>query len=149
MVRAPGAIRMTFTFSGRDIHLESIQRLIMRALPSHDTGSFESRSGFWIELRDDNETVLYRRVLHNPIQYRVEIYPEGGEGEFTRVPVADPQGTFDVVVPDLPEARQMMVYASLPVPAPESETETERAARVRSASGQPAELVARFSIPDD
>lgn len=140
-------MRMTFSFSGREIRLESIQRIAMRALPSHEAAGFEDRSGFWVELHDAQDRVLYRRVEHNPMAHEIEVYPDEQTREFTRIPLADPAGTFDIVVPDLPDAREFTLYASLPEPAPESETEIDRAARINAGRGRPAQLVARFPIP--
>jgi hypothetical protein len=145
--KPPGAIRFTFSYSEGDVRLDSLERVAMRPLPSHDLDSFEGRSGFWVELRDAQDRVVHRRVLHDPLRHEVEVFPEGGVGEFTRVPVARPAGTFDVVVPDLPGARELTLHASLPDPAPATETEADRAARISAGRGRPAQVIARIPIP--
>ena len=149
MADAPRAIRWTFSYVGGQVTLQAATRLAMRALPSHDTFGYEQHAGFWIELRDSANRVVYRRVLHSPMRHDVEVYPEAADQQFSRSVVDEPRGSFDVVTPDLPTARAITLYASLPEPAPPNETETARQARIVSSRSTPARLIAQFTLPQE
>jgi hypothetical protein len=143
---APRAIRLTFSYAAGQFRLDSLRRVAMRALPSHDVAGYENHSGFWVEVRDRTGRVLHRRVLHEPVRFDAEVYPAEAGTEFTRVPLAEAKGSFDVVVPDLPGAQVVTLYGSLPVPGSPDEDERARATRIDAARRGPAREVARFSI---
>lgn len=148
MMADPQAIRLTFSYDGANVRLESAQRLEMQAFPSDDLTEIEGAAGFWVQLQDDEGRVLYRQVLHNPMGWDREIYPEGKGDNFSRTVVADtPRGTFDVVVPDMPDVRAISVYASVPTPAPAGERKADRGARLAVAALNPAREVAHLPLP--
>jgi hypothetical protein len=140
---------MAFSYEGDRINLESVQRVEMIALPSHAVSGYEGEAGFWVEVRDDSERVLHRRVLHEPVRHTLEAYPEGDDDQFTRVVAKDLRGSFDVVVPDVPGASAVSVFGSFPEPAPPDESERDAAARITAGRGRPAQEIARFSIPHE
>ncbi len=145
----PRAIRFVFSYEGDRVSLESAQRVEMLALPSHPVVGYQGDSGFWVELRDDADRVVHRRVLHEPVQHSLEAYPQGDDDQFTRAVAPDPRGSFDVVVPDMAGAQVVSVFASLPEPAPPGEGEAAAVARVRSGRVRPAQEIARFPIPGE
>jgi hypothetical protein len=78
--------------------------------PSDALGAAEAQSGFWFELRDANDRVLYRRVMDNPIRADAEVHdPDVG---LYRQAVRDPKGVFAILVPDLPEAEEIAFFSS-------------------------------------
>jgi len=77
---------------------------------SHSLEPRLNASGFWIELRDAGNKVVYRRVLHDPAPPDAEVFdPERG---LRRVALDDPKGVFTVLVPDLPEAEELAIVSS-------------------------------------
>jgi hypothetical protein len=104
----PGArsLRLRFALVGSQLHLLRRAAVAMRSLPSQplpDTSDRETQRGFtgwWIELRDARDRVLYRRVLHDPLGTSVEVRV-GDRWQRTQVP---PRGTFSVTVPLLADA---------------------------------------------
>jgi len=106
----PRALRLTFGFEGAKVVLHSTRELEMLAPPSDALGTYEGRSGAWVELRTTAGETVYRRVLANLIRYDIEIVPEIEGGPFTRVPDGAPSGTFDVLVPVLAEAETVALF---------------------------------------
>ena len=80
--------------------------------PSHPTYDSAQQSGFWFELRDAENRVLYRRTMHDPIQTEMEAPSGDPKRPFTRAPVKEPQGVFAVLVPALEAANSLVVLAS-------------------------------------
>jgi hypothetical protein len=143
----PKAIRLTFSYQGDEAHLESAQLLDMTAPASAAVTGYDGDSGFWVQLEDDADQVLHRRVLQQPMKYTAEVFPEQQGDQFQRVAVTDPHGSFDVVVPDLPEARTVSLYASTPPRAPRGEPQDRANRRVAAGLADPAHEIARFPLP--
>ena len=106
------ALRLTFAYEGDDLRLVKRQRLEMIAPPPDPTTGYEGQSGFWFELQDVAGRVLYRRVLHQPIQYDVEIYPADPALPLTRRRLDEPRGIFVLLAPDLEQARTLVICGS-------------------------------------
>lgn len=105
------ALRLIFTYKGAKAKLESQQSVEMIVPPSLATYEDAPQSGFWFELRDAEDRVLYRRAMHDPIPAEMEA-PSGDPARpFTRVAVKDPQGTFAILVPALDAAHSVRVCA--------------------------------------
>lgn len=143
----PQAIRLTLSYDQGEVKLESATPLEMRALPSQEVSGHEQQAGFWVELRDTADQVLYRRVLHNPIRHEVEIYPASPTEQFSRGVVDQPRGSFDVVVPALPGAQAVALFGNLPEPGQRSEGQAALQARSLAAQQAPARLLGRFVLP--
>ena len=125
------ALRLTFRFDGDRVELtgvQALQKLIPpRVGPEPEEGK---HAGEWLQLRDGDDRVLYTRVLNDPLRTRVDVHdPEKGPSIVVGPPAS---GTFDVLVPDLPDAVFAVLYAS---PA------------VQGAELRPAVLVARYELP--
>ncbi|MBO3750431.1 hypothetical protein J5X84_30490 [Streptosporangiaceae bacterium NEAU-GS5] len=144
---ASSTIRLVFSYEGDQVSLESAQRVEMLPLPSHAVSGYDGEAGFWVEVRDGADRVLHRRVLHEPMPHSVEVFPESADDQFTQAPVAEPRGSFDVIVPDIPGAQVVGVFASLPEPAPPAESAVDAAARVSAGRIRPAREIARFPLP--
>lgn len=125
------ALRLTFRFDGESVELtsaEPLRKLIPPMLGEHPE---EGRHhGEWIQLRDRDGRVLFSGILSDPLRTRVEVHdPDAGPS----IVVGPPgQGTFDVLVPDLPEATTAVLFASIP----------SRKGKLR-----PATAIGRFDLP--
>jgi hypothetical protein len=82
--------------------------------PSRELPATHGRplSGAWCELTDDAGEVLYRVLLPHPLDGSVEVPAEGGG--LQRVDVERDEDVFDVLVPDDPRARSLLVYVVEP-----------------------------------
>ena len=112
-------LRITFAYRGRDIRLAASRRVAMIAPPSVTAAPTAGQSGYWIELRNAAGDLLYHRVLSNPIRADVEVYADDPRQTLTRIPIAAPEGQFEVLVPDLPDAQTFLFFGT-PGAAPES-----------------------------
>lgn len=108
------ALRLSFEYRGDQVRLVSRQRVEMRAPASDRTDEYEGHSGFWVEVRDVENRVIYRRVMHNPIRFEHEAPSGDPEKPFTHVKIEDPDGAFTLVVPDFPEAQVVSLFGSPP-----------------------------------
>jgi hypothetical protein len=120
-----GAIRLTFEYDGEDIRLISRQHVDMLVPPTDAIEGYEGQQGFWAEVRDAEETTLYRQVLHSPIRYDAEVFSNDPERTIERVPVERATGVFSVLVPDFREADHLALMSS-PPERPELRAATER-----------------------
>ena len=120
---AARALRLTFQYRGRGVRLIGSQRLVMVVPPPVTPPPARGQSGYWIELIDATGRVVYHRPLYRPIAVDAEVYAADGKQTIARVPVANPEGEFTVLVPDLPQAD---VFALHGPPDPESPAEPAR-----------------------
>lgn len=137
-------LRITFAYRGRGIRLAASRRVAMIAPPSVTEAPKSGQSGYWVELRDAAGDLLYHRALSNPIRADAEVYSDDPRQTLTRIPIAAPEGQFEVLVPDLPDAQTLLFFGT-PDTAPESAPSRElfRADvnELRKSRGEP-------SIPD-
>jgi hypothetical protein len=105
-------LRLTFEFKGADVRLIARQSVDMMAPPSDQIDEYSDHAGFWIELRDGSDRVLYRRVGQNPIATDREAPSGDPQRPFTHVPDDRKQGVFTVLVPDLKDARELRLMGS-------------------------------------
>jgi hypothetical protein len=90
--------------------------------------------GFWIELRDASDRVLFHRVLDNPLGDSVEVHSTDGKIEREFGEVKD--GVFEVLLPDEDDAKSVVLMGDPLVP-------TKGKAKRLEASG----ALAQFEIP--
>jgi hypothetical protein len=92
-------------------------------------------TGFWIELRDGKEEVLYRVGLPDPFERGMELFEEGGT--MRRVSAAGHDATLEVLVPDLPAAAGLHLFSSNPPGGDEKQRRTaERIAVIDLRAGK-------------
>ena len=72
--RPSKAVRLIFAFDGNKVELQSQQTVEMVLPPSHPVPHNDGEAGFWYELRDQADHLLYRRVLHDPMRDDVEVF---------------------------------------------------------------------------
>ncbi len=110
------SLRLRFALVGSQLHLLRREPRAMRALPSQPLperpGSDDRQqvTGHWIELRDADDRLLYRRVLHDPLGRSIEVRT-GGSWRRTAV---TPRATFSVTVPHLENASSFTFHGPAP-----------------------------------
>jgi hypothetical protein len=125
------ALRLTFSYSRKGIHLDEIRPVEGMPLPPTDPIQHGPEAGFWYELRDAKNTTLYRQVVHNPMPHEAEVYTEGAPiGRQTR---QDGSDSFTLLVPSLEGVTTIALFSSPLNPAN---------------FGAAAEEIARFSLVD-
>ena len=108
----PIALRYTFEFEGAAVRMLRQRRLDKQTVPSYAREGPDGESGFWVELRDASQQVLYRRVMDDPtLRYEA---PIDEKGALRTAEAGGRTGTFSVVVPFLPQASTLLVWASRP-----------------------------------
>ena len=104
------ALRVTFAYRGHDYrgreHADGADDRAAPVSPPPEKG----QSGYWVEVRAADGKLLFHCVLHNPVRVDVEVYSHDERQSITRVPVAEPRGEFEVLLPDLPEAQSLVLF---------------------------------------
>lgn len=106
----PRAVRITFEYAGLgEPRLISTLFLQKKVLPSARPVPGANRSGFWFDVLDSSNKVLYRRVTGDP-RFDIDA-PADDDGRFAGVRPPD-DGVFSVVLPTLPAAARLQVWSS-------------------------------------
>ncbi len=103
------ALRLTFAYRGNDIRLIDSRRVEAIAPPAVTPLPQPGHTGYWFQVTDSAGRVIYHRVLHSPVAVDVEAFSPDGRQTITRVPIADPQGQFSVLMPDDSGGREFRV----------------------------------------
>ena len=99
-------LRLTFRVSDGTVRLVSYERLPMICPPSiGEVPQARKHGGFWMELRDGNNQVIFHRLIHSPLVGSVEVHSPDGkiERKFGEVK----EGIFEVLLPDNPAAESI------------------------------------------
>lgn len=138
----PRAVRLTISYQGDRLELVSRQGVAMQAPPSDPVESFAQRAGFWVDLKDDQDQTLYRRVMHDPIRQDVEVFSPPGTGRTVhRTPVAEPKGVFSVVLPEIEAAQAVSLIGS-----PLRSAQRDLAVELEGVGPGQAREIARFDL---
>jgi len=107
----PASWRLTFTYDEDGVRLYARQRVVMLAPPDDSPRTFAARAGYWVELRDAEGHGVYRQILVDPMQVTYEAHTplEGVRPIRVPAPIGD-SGVFQAVVPDLPEAQDVVLH---------------------------------------
>ena len=105
------ALRLTFSYNREGVKLDFIQKLEEMPTAESDPLEHEPEAGFWCELRDAGNAILYRQVTQNPLRYDAEVYLEE-EQAIVRQVFDDYADTFDLLVPSLATATQIALFSS-------------------------------------
>ena len=103
-------LRVTFAYRGEKIELAGSRRVRMIAPPPVAAAPEKGQSGYWFEVRDAAGKLLFHRAVHNPVRVDVEVFANDRKQSITRVPIAEPHGEFEVLVPDLPAAASFVLH---------------------------------------
>lgn len=100
-------LRLTFAYEGSRIELVSQTRVEKITPPSLTPRPDKNSSGYWVELQDKRGKWLFHRVVPDAIRDSAEIYPQNKQ--IARTPLREIKGSFEVLLPDLDEAAQVVV----------------------------------------
>ena len=114
--------RLRFEYDGERLRLVRRTRVAMIAPTSPvQRPRLGESGGMWVELLGDDDRPLFHRVLSDPLRTRVEVHSPDRRPE---VRFGDPQpGQFEVLVPDVPGARDIAVRGTPLDPVQARETE--------------------------
>jgi len=105
------ALRLTFAYEGSTVHLVSSQSVEMILPPSHPLNAHENETGFWVTLADTAGKPVYRRIMQNPVRLDQEVFSPDAKQSVHRVNVAKQKGSFVVLVPDVAQARTLILFS--------------------------------------
>lgn len=135
-------LRLVYAYEGDEIKLVSKQSVDMR-LPTPETKQDVLNSpGLRYELRNKAEHSLFANIVENPIRNDIEVFSDNPEHTARRVEMPQKKGVFVLLVPEVPEAENLVFLENKP------SERTERALK----AGEPmkAEVetkeIARFSM---
>ena len=130
------SLRLTFRVADGEVRLALYERLDMICPPSvGERPEAGKHGGFWMELRDASDCVLFHRVLDTPLGDSVEVHSP--DGKIQRVFGAVKENAFEVLLPDDCKGKTIVFMGESLEPA------TVRKERVAEAR----ELV-RFNVPE-
>lgn len=131
-------LRLTFRVADGEVRLLSYERLPMICPPSiGETPQARKHGGFWMELRNRDNQVIFHRLIHSPLVGSVEVHSPDGkiERKFGEVR----ESIFEVLLPDNPEAESIALMGeSLDISALSATHAMQRPASTE---------LARFDIP--
>jgi len=137
-------LRLTFQVAGGEIQLLRHERLGMITPPSAGPApEVGKHAGFWVELRDANDRVLFHRVLHLPLGDSVEVYSP--DGTIQREFGPTPESTFEVLIPDYDEATSLAFCGEYL----NAEAFRAQQADLAAEPPPPSRELARFEIPKE
>jgi hypothetical protein len=139
-VESRRSLRLSFEYDRQEVRLIARQRVDVTRPPGVSHAIPRGQAGFWIEVRDSRGRVLYQQVLRNPIRYEIELPGPRETKRGSWFKIEHPRGAFDLLVPDLPEGRTLVLFGSAPGARAKAATELARfsletdarAAQVRS-----------------
>ena len=103
-------LRATFAYQGNTLSFGGSIRVDMIVPPPVTAPPEKDQAGYWFEVRDAGGTLLYHRVLYEPIRIDAEVFADDPKQTITRVPIPEPRGEFELLVPDLPKARTLLLW---------------------------------------
>jgi hypothetical protein len=104
------ALRLTFSYSSKGIHLDEIRPLEGMPSPPTDPIQHGPEAGFWYELRDAKNATLYRQVVDNPMRHEAEVYTEGAP--IDRQTLEHHADSFTLLVPRLEGVTTIALFSS-------------------------------------
>ena len=107
---APPAVRYDFSSVGREVKLESRQKMEAVLSPSAVLPAGPV-TGSWVELQDPAGKVLYRVLVHDMLG-RVQEAPAEDRQHLVNVEKKIPANSFWVKLPDLPNGKTVVLFAS-------------------------------------
>lgn len=107
------SLSLLFAYSGLAISLTDAQIVDSPWQVSEDTGPLSGEPGFWYELRDLNDIVVWRHSAAHPLWFESE-GPANDAGVMTWRPDSTPSGGFAAQVPLLDVAARLALVGSPP-----------------------------------
>jgi hypothetical protein len=129
------SLRLTFRVAGGEVQLVSYERLDMICPPSVvERPEMGKHGGFWLELRDANDQVLFHRILDNPLGASVEVHSP--DGKIERIFGDVKENVFEVLLPDDHNAQTVALIG-----------ESLDSAALRKRKRRESRELARFDLP--
>ncbi len=112
------SIRLNFVYQEGGIQLGSWHRIRKLFPPSDEIVGYEDEIGWWILLLDENDGVIYRQIINNPIRLDNEVFSYDGEVavSWKTIGKSSDLARFSVLIPELPEAVNASIYGNLEDP---------------------------------
>jgi hypothetical protein len=118
--------RFVISCTGKSAALISAKRIQAISPPSDDITEVDGRNGSWIELRNSDGKILYRRILHVFFDDSVEIMT-GRSGEaLSWLEAIGIKKSIVIMVPEMPEADHMAIMSGDPAGKDEKAVEIAR-----------------------
>lgn len=105
----PLALRLTFSYRGSEVELVDSQTVEKAIPPTDPLESAQQATGFFIELHDRNDALVFRRAVFSPLRDSIEVFAPRGTGSISRRTIDEPSGTFSIVVPAMREAPSLVL----------------------------------------
>jgi hypothetical protein len=103
------SLRLTFAYCDDEVQLVRVQRITAHALAPFTPPPDADSVGHWVEIRDGDHRLLYHRPLHDPTRGSLESFGDAPGDELRRVSNPARSGEFQVRVPDLPSAHDLLL----------------------------------------
>lgn len=113
---ADRAVRLIFEYDANGVRLVSQQPVNVTPPPGEAAASFQGRAGFWLELRDDQRSVLYRRAVSDPTLQQREVFSQQPGETIVRAD-APVGGAFTMLVPALSSGTRVALMGTPPADA--------------------------------
>lgn len=131
------SIRLTFRVADGEVALVSKERLRMITPPSvGERPEIGTNGGYWVELRNGQDAVIFHRVLTAPLLHSVELFAP--DGTIERAFGESAESRFEVLIPDRDDGRSIALIGESLTP---SKSSRKKAAETRE--------LAQFSLVDD
>ncbi|HYC91038.1 MAG TPA: hypothetical protein VEO54_17605 [Thermoanaerobaculia bacterium] len=123
--QAEKVLRVTFAVRGGEVRLESAERLEMILPPPVGERPRKGRNGgYWMEVLDQAGNSLFHHLLDYPLRNSAELY---SPNHIERVFGEPMDGHFEILVPDDPRARELVLIGIPPHVQPDHGGATELA----------------------
>ena len=106
----PHALRLTFAYRGAQIRLIGSERVAMIAPAPAGAPPQAGDTGYWVGVLDAAGRLIYHRPLHQPIRVDVETFSPDPQRSIARTPIAEREGQFTVLIPDVANARTFRLH---------------------------------------
>lgn len=104
------SLRLTFTYHGTDIKLQSLQHVNMKPFPSESIQKMEMRKGSWYEIKDSKDHTLYRRIIPDPVSLAMEVKSDDPDAPIKWEEIKNTEGLFVIVVPEIEKAANIVLF---------------------------------------
>jgi hypothetical protein len=106
------ARRLTFQYKGTDIKLIS-QYVLEKVIPPSNFTKSQNQSGVWYEIIGSQNDIIYSRGISNALRTDIEVFSNEPDKEsIVREKVPQIEGTFSILIPDIPEAKSLSIFSS-------------------------------------
>ena len=114
LIKGPStrAIRLTFSYDGEKVTLLGQQRVEMIVPGSDPVLNEGPLLGCWLDLKDVQGRLLFRRAIHNPLLSSVEIFGQDQGRNIVRKSVDSAKGLFVVLLPDTEQIDHVVLNIS-------------------------------------